>query len=573
MLLIIAPASFGGDVAQLQEHKRQTGMPSVFVTLEAALQYGGEDDAESIKRCIESFYERADLRYVMLVGDSDILPVRYTMTDRHDENNRAHNVAFYPTDLYYSCLYNSDGTFATWKSPGQTYYGRLFGETHSGKVNRDDVNIEPVVAVGRIPASTEAEFSVYVKKVIAYERSRTGASWGRTVTLAATDDWDPKACNTFESLRTTVLSEFKTNTLYSQKSPCPADKTLTAAAFSVEINAGREVVAYIGHGNSSTLAFPGDYWNTTNVAQLVNSVFPVILSAGCDTADFAPLAPYRAYIDVDGNSHIGTEAGEEFLVDPPQPAVLQASKDPDTDLARALTVGTSAGAVAYAGGVTGMQLSDPLEELLREYPAHGILGDSWRVGITSYYGTHAFPTNVPAGDWFEVARFHQEWKFLLFGDPSLRVLGSLPSDWSQQLLTAKDRGTSSAPALTNRNGIVLMCWKGVAGDPRIFYSIFDGAIWSEQRLTSGDRGTSAAPALTTMTDGRVLMAWKGKDQDVRIFYSRFDGTSWSEQWLTSGDRGTSAGPALTATIDRRLIMAWKGKGDDGRIFYSYKHEI
>ena len=45
------------------------------------------------------------------------------------------------------------------------------------------------------------------------------------------------------------------------------------------------------------------------------TTLPIIMSAGCSTAHFAPLPPYEAYVDVAGAEHAGTD-----LVHDPEPA-------------------------------------------------------------------------------------------------------------------------------------------------------------------------------------------------------------------------------------------------------------
>jgi len=64
------------------------------------------------------------------------------------------------------------------------------------------------------------------------------------------------------------------------------------------------------------------------------------------------------------------------------------------------------------------------------------------------------------------------WKFMMFGDPSLRVGGAAKGVWSWQQLTSGDRGTSHGPALAMYQNKLYMVWKGKQDDPRIFYSYF-----------------------------------------------------------------------------------------------------
>ncbi len=153
MLLIITPIQFVSPLHFLKLHKERTGTPTTIVTLDVVYQeYAGRDEAEKVKQCIALFHQKQGIRYVLLAGDSDVFPVRYTKTDRED--GKAFNSAFYPTDLYYAALYKEDGSFDDWDGNHNGYFGELHGETHSGPINIDHVNLTPRVGVGRIPASS-----------------------------------------------------------------------------------------------------------------------------------------------------------------------------------------------------------------------------------------------------------------------------------------------------------------------------------------------------------------------------------------------------------------------------------
>ena len=528
-------------------------------------RYPRGDAAENVKRCIADHYRRHGVRYVLLVGDSDRFPVRFTKTDRKDM--AAYDTAFYPTDFYYAALFKKNGAFDNWDTNQNGYYGELNGETHTGPINIDGVNLTPSIAVGRIPASTAAEVRRYVGKLICYEKAAFSASWAKKALLLATHDWDQNACKVQEALATAYLQSYAVRLLFSSGCPCPGAGTLTAAQITTEINLGKGVVAYIGHGTTSALAIPGGSWGVSNVDQLTNDrTLPVMAVAGCDTAQFATLPPYCAYVDINNVEHAGTVQGERFSSPPPQPSCFQTQHDPDQDLASRLTVGTEAGVVAYLGGVTGMQMSEPVQYFIRRFASAATLGEAWQWMITHFYAVFGQPGSLTAPDRYAVARVHQPWKYMLFGDPSLRIRGAVEGLWSPQQLTSGDRGTSNAPALAVFQNKLYMVWKGKDTDPRIYFSVFDGYSWSPQQLTSSDRGTSNAPALAVFQN-KLYMVWKGKDTDPRIYFSVFDGYSWSPQQLTSGDRGTSNAPAL-AVFQNKLYMVWKGKDTDPRIYFS-----
>jgi len=357
---------------------------------------------------------------VLLVGDGDRFPVRYTKTDRKDAN--AFDTAFYPMDLYYAALYKQDGSFDDWDNNNNGYYGELHGETHTGSINIDLVNLVPIVAVGRVPASTLEEVNRYVQKVIRYENSED-RSWAANALLAATHDWQFDACHVMERIARNVLKRFQVTLLFSAGSPCDGAGNLTPGAITSALNRGVGLFGYIGHGDVGSLATGNGYWDAPEVAQLTNSKeLAVMLVAACSTAMFATLPPYSAYTDINGNNHVGTVGGEVFNARPPQPACLQRWSDPDNDLATLLTVRTDAGAVAYLGGVTGIQMYEPVEYLLQGLVSHPTLGEAWQWMVAHFYNVQGVPGTLSQPDWFAVARMHHPWKYMLFGDPSLKVM-------------------------------------------------------------------------------------------------------------------------------------------------------
>ncbi|MDO8948069.1 MAG: C25 family cysteine peptidase [Desulfocapsaceae bacterium] len=566
MLFVITPSLFAPALDSLRVHKEKHGMLTTVITLEKVYQdYSGSDEAEKVKRCIHQRVHEQGIRYVLLMGDSDVFPVRFTKTDRGDA--AAKNTAFYATDLYYAAIHKSDDSFDNWDGNGNGYYGELHGETHTGPINIDQVSLDPVVGVGRAPVSTLEEAIRFVQKVINYETQAYHAGWAKNALLMATHDWITTACQINDHLAVNHLTAYNCTKLASTGSPCTGAGALTAAKVTQYFNSGIGLVGYIGHGTSGALQIPGGWWGTGDIAQLTNNNrLPIMCVSACSTAEFATLPPYGAYVDKNGVNHAGSSNGEVFTSTPPQPSCLQNIHDPDQDLATHLTVRTDAGVVAYLGGITGMQMSEPLEYFLEGLPSCSTLGEAWQAMIRRYYQVQGMPGSLASPDWFAVAKVHQPWKFMMFGDPSLRIGGTTKGLWSQQQLTRGDRGTSHGPAVASWQKKLFMTWKGKLNDEHIFQSTFADNVWSPQQLTSGDRGTSDGPALAVFKD-KLHMVWKGKFDDVRIFHSVFDGAAWTSQVLTSGDRGTSAAPTL-AVFKNKLHMVWKGKFDDVRIFHS-----
>jgi hypothetical protein len=85
--------------------------------------------------------------------------------------------------------------------------------------------------------------------------------------------------------------------------------------------------------------------------------------------------------------------------------------------------------------------------------------------------------------------------------------------------------TNNQPSLASLASNLIMAWKGVEGDQRIWYSKFDGNNWSSPTPVAG-ANTSNQPSLESLASN-LIMVWKGVEGDQRIWYSKFDGNNWS----------------------------------------------
>ncbi len=562
MFLIITPSKFQDALLPLKKHKESTGLLTSIITLEKIYQeYSGRDEAEKVKRCIEEYHRQRFIHYAMLVGDFSTFPVRYTVTDRKSE--AAMDTAFYPTDLYYSALYKKDGSFDDWDGNRNGYYGELFGECHSGAINVDNVSLDPVVAVGRVPASTEEEVARYVDKVISYETNAGNETSKRKALLTATHDWLGEACKANERIAGKYLTDYECLRMNSEGCMCSSDRVLASERITEIINNGVDLVDYIGFGDTESLAVPGAPWTAADAAQLTNSKLPVICVSIGSTSVSNVFPPYSPYTDIKGDSHPGLNRGEVFDRTPPQPACFQRVRNADSDLAASLTVKTEHGAAAYISGVIGMQMYEPTEYFLQSIQGSKTVGEAWQGMIRLFYEKQGLPGKLNQQYWFAMAKVHQPWRTMLFGDPSLRIRGAIAGEWSGRLTMRSDIESSEAPAFGILDNKLYIAWKGKTGT-NLWFSAFDGGRWSANRVTGEGHDSSGAPALAAYK-GKLYMAWKAKGADPQLWYSCFDG-EWSRPITTGQDHSAYSAPALAVFRDK-LYMVWKGR-TNSQIWFS-----
>ena len=461
-LLILTPDEYLDEITPLRSFKEASGRPTILVTLSQIRSgFPGVDDAEKVKRCI-AHYEAGDgIRQVLLVGDIDRFPTRYmywrivlSPTDTQ-ENYTA-------TDLYYADLYAADGGFDDWDSDDNGLYAEVRFQPE-GNINEDAIHYAPDVAVGRLPASTADEVTRYVNKVIRYElATNPNDTWFKKAALY-TGSWFqddlggyPWANNWSDEVATSLTNEGITVTkrywdVTNQLPPAG----MPQAAIS-DFNAGFGFVNYIGHGSPEAWACLGLVHSNPGIPNdllrgLSNTdMWPLVFAASCDTGMFARMVPYGAYIDVSSTEHRGTQSGEIIAQNPPPaPANIQEDNDDHGALWGSVLypfdmacLGEhflfgygnppgSGGAIAYLGERSGGQKYAPdLDKFFFASYDTGqrVLGELWRSMVDRYYDYHDLSASsgwsYPTSEWIIGHKFTEPMKFILFGDPTLRVGGA-----------------------------------------------------------------------------------------------------------------------------------------------------
>src|SRR5262245_3761041 len=154
---------------RLADWKTQAGIPAVVRSMTTIRQeYPGTDDADRVRRFIRDAYSSWGTKWVLLGGDTPIIPTRTAWTKFYTSGIGADTLNDIPTDLYFSCL---DGN---WNADGDSLDGE--GEIIGGgnTIIVDNCDLLPEVWVGRAPVSTVAEAQLFVDKVFQYSRTPVG---------------------------------------------------------------------------------------------------------------------------------------------------------------------------------------------------------------------------------------------------------------------------------------------------------------------------------------------------------------------------------------------------------------
>ncbi len=147
--LIIHDVSKYDQWLPLAEFHEQRGLNVLMKPVqEITAQMTGVDTQEKIRNYIIQIYQDHPLRYVLLAGDTDVIPHRGLYVNFSGGNQVDSDI---PADMYYSCL---DGN---WNSNGNSYWGEPY-----------EADLAPELDLGRICYNNDEEISNQINKILMY---------------------------------------------------------------------------------------------------------------------------------------------------------------------------------------------------------------------------------------------------------------------------------------------------------------------------------------------------------------------------------------------------------------------
>lgn len=287
--VIVTNEAMAPEFQRLADHKTAQGINTVVVTREfiAANFRNGADIQESVRMFIRDAYQKWGTQYVLLGGDTDVLPARYVSNSFYP----AIGSTDIPVDLYFACL---DGN---WNANGNAFFGEPAADPEPG----DEVDFAEEVYLGRATVSNAAMAAVFVDKTMAYELTAAGSLWPSRVIYAAevlfpadyqegvniiqdgaqyvdqmvNDLVEP--CTDMDYLRM-----YETDALF------PRDLPLTKNALIDSLDTGHfGIFNQIGHGFYFNMSVGNGNFMSTDADALVNGDHPFLLfSLNCASCAF-----------------------------------------------------------------------------------------------------------------------------------------------------------------------------------------------------------------------------------------------------------------------------------------------
>lgn len=232
--LIVTHPSFASAVEPLAEWHHKEGMRTEVLSISTT-------DPQVIKDEIATRYNDGDLEFVLLVGDTNYMPV-YNWSDF---------TGTYASDYWYSCITGSPDLFAD-------------------------------LAIGRLSVYNTGQVENQVNKILKYEQDPPRDSWVNNILLVAHKENAPgKYVGCKETIRNDIIPQppYVVDTAYGHELN-GLNTTVRAA-----IDEGRIIVNYRGHGSSgswSSWNYKKSSWKLNNINNLTNGDrTPVVFNIAC----------------------------------------------------------------------------------------------------------------------------------------------------------------------------------------------------------------------------------------------------------------------------------------------------
>jgi hypothetical protein len=286
-MLIISKAEYAVHFNALMDFYKKYGIESEFLSVEAIedSSLSGRDTQERIRNAIIGIYLEKGLDYLLIGGNSTIVPHR-GLSCSVDSEGTIYSSNNIPADLYYAAL---DGD---WDANGNSFFGEYIDST-----GFDEADLLPELAVGRFPGANADELVYMIEKSMLYQAEPVIADMDQHVFFGESlwDDPETWGADYLDLLigeqnengysTQGITDDITIHKHYDRDSATPWNRT----AVKDELAAGRAFVHHSGHANTSYL-MKFSTWDIQDsdfvIVNGMDHVNPVFYSHGCNCGGF-----------------------------------------------------------------------------------------------------------------------------------------------------------------------------------------------------------------------------------------------------------------------------------------------
>ncbi|MHA1343549.1 MAG: C25 family cysteine peptidase, partial [Promethearchaeota archaeon] len=284
-MLIITPdnQNFTEAVKPLADWKNEKGVKTLI--LSNFSKYSGTDNPEKIRNMIKTYYDKENIRWVLLAGDAEdaLIPIRKVYNPDvivvgGESEYSTWSDYYKPTDFYYADL------SGTWDNDDDGKWGE--SSVYNAN-NKDEISWTPDVYVGRFPADDSNQLELMVNKTLKYEKNPFKGGWMNRMLLAGgISSYSPPEDEarlteyiwkhyTIQEMRFTHLH--RTTSSFTPDAPTSGNNqsSLDEPNFNNYFNQGYSTVIFAGHGIPTKYTdASGDVYSSTEAGLCSNDYMP-----------------------------------------------------------------------------------------------------------------------------------------------------------------------------------------------------------------------------------------------------------------------------------------------------------
>ena len=236
-MIVITSSARAANFQPFVNWKTRRGIKTVVMRTESIYaSYSGRDNPEKIRNCVKDYWQNHGLKWVLIGGDDQIVPVR---TCRLTVEGTTEDIA---SDMYYADLQHS------WDSNNNNLFGEM----------EDSVDLLYDVFIGRMPADNATHVATFFAKDTMFEKHQDTTRLKR-VLYGSTMLFDPYHGKVINHI---IADEFPSGWTHAHL------EDPNTGVYADSMSNGYQLAHVSAHGNPNTFSVMDDY----EVAGLTNGL-------------------------------------------------------------------------------------------------------------------------------------------------------------------------------------------------------------------------------------------------------------------------------------------------------------